>query len=51
MDGLAGMRGRWRSIVGEVGSVLVSKSTTAKEVLLERSWSQGSESRKLPMSS
>ena len=36
-DELEGMRGRWPSIVGVVGSVLVSKSTTAKEVVWEPS--------------
>ena len=50
MGGLAGMQGQWRSIVGEFGIVLVSESTKALEVLSRLAWSQGSKSRKLPMS-
>ena len=51
MDGLVGMRGQWQSSVGEVGTVLVSKSTKAMEISLELSWLQDSESRTLPLSS
>ena len=37
MDELERMRGRWSEIVGVVGSVLVSMSATAKEVVWEPS--------------
>ena len=51
MDVVAGMRGQWRSGVEEVGTVLVMKSTTAMKVLLALSESQGSEPKRVPMSS
>ena len=50
MGGLARMQGQWQSIVDESGIVLVSESTKVSEVLSVLSWSQGSKSRKLPMS-